>query len=419
MQNLDLDQALSPTQENNNPETFTMTSEISNMEILNTSSTALLELDTTQTSNSLNNIIGLLLALSSSFFIGASFVVNKKSLQNIKEDKKKKNRLLRQSLDTAISNDDCSNGRDEENGSGQTGIESDDIFRKHSRNLSTDNCASPDQNSIPVQISFEFLKSPLWWLGTATMALGEIANFSAYIFSPASLVTPLGALSVVVTCILSSYFLKEKMNLFTKIGVLLAFLGSMFVVIHAPEGHVLTSLDVLLEDYFCQKFFLIFSCVQIIFMVILFILQERHYFFRILLSALSGSFCVVFTKSTGVGVTQFIETKELAPLLSNWFFYVTISGLILTISLQMIQITRALNLESASTVMPIYYVSFTITVMVSMNVLFQEYKIMEWNQMLSIGIGFGVLCCAVFMLHGFSQMAVYSFSDIKKFAREE
>jgi len=38
----------------------------------------------------------------------------------------------------------------------------------------------------------------MWWAGLILMAGGEAANFSAYIFAPASLVTPLGALSVLV-----------------------------------------------------------------------------------------------------------------------------------------------------------------------------------------------------------------------------
>lgn len=45
---------------------------------------------------------------------------------------------------------------------------------------------------------FEYLKNPIWWAGMLTMAVGEIANFAAYTFAPALLVTPLGALSVII-----------------------------------------------------------------------------------------------------------------------------------------------------------------------------------------------------------------------------
>lgn len=45
---------------------------------------------------------------------------------------------------------------------------------------------------------YEYLKNPIWWAGMITMAIGEVANFAAYTFAPAVLVTPLGALSVII-----------------------------------------------------------------------------------------------------------------------------------------------------------------------------------------------------------------------------
>lgn len=62
------------------------------------------------------------------------------------------------------------------------------------------------------------------------MVLGEIANFTAYAFSPAILVTPLGALSVIVrysdgpdpdltySAILASMILDEKLALLGKVS---------------------------------------------------------------------------------------------------------------------------------------------------------------------------------------------------------
>lgn len=84
--------------------------------------------------------IGLALAVSSSVFIGTSFIVKKKGLL----------RVSRSSSSRA--------------GSG----------------------------------GYAYLKEWLWWVGLITMAVGEAANFAAYGFAPAILVTPLGALSVLV-----------------------------------------------------------------------------------------------------------------------------------------------------------------------------------------------------------------------------
>lgn len=49
------------------------------------------------------------------------------------------------------------------------------------------------------------------------MGIGELANFAAYTFAPASLVTPLGALSVLVSAVLSSKFLNETLNSLGKV----------------------------------------------------------------------------------------------------------------------------------------------------------------------------------------------------------
>lgn len=51
------------------------------------------------------------------------------------------------------------------------------------------------------------------------MALGEVFNFAAYAFAPASVVTPLGALSVIVAAILSSKYLNEQLNLLAKVDI--------------------------------------------------------------------------------------------------------------------------------------------------------------------------------------------------------
>lgn len=191
------------------------------------------------------------------------------------------------------------------------------------------------------------------------MGVGEIANFSAYIFSPASLVTPLGALSVVFTCILSTYFLNERMNILAQLGVVLATLGSFFVVVHAPQQEVITSIRVLYEDYFSKWPFIVYAIVQLGLMIVLLFFQTRHFFVRVLLSSFGGAFCVMATKGVGTGVAG-IADGGLDVVLRDWFFYVLLVGLILSIGFQMIQVTKALDMADASTVMPIFYVTFTI-----------------------------------------------------------
>lgn len=53
---------------------------------------------------------------------------------------------------------------------------------------------------------------------SVSVGIGELSNFAAYAFAPASVVTPLGALSVLVTAVLATKFLRERLNLLGKVS---------------------------------------------------------------------------------------------------------------------------------------------------------------------------------------------------------
>ncbi|CAH2263478.1 jg13919 [Pararge aegeria aegeria] len=90
-------------------------------------------------------------------------------------------------------------------------------------------------NTRPSAGGYSYLKQWMWWLGFLTMGIGEAANLVAYAFAPAALVTPLGALSVLVAAVLSAKFLKENLNTYGKIGCLLCIMGSIIFVVHSPK----------------------------------------------------------------------------------------------------------------------------------------------------------------------------------------
>ena len=58
---------------------------------------------------------------------------------------------------------------------------------------------------------------------TFSVGLGEVFNFVAYAFAPATLVTPLGALSVLVTAMLSATFLGEALNILGKVIIVFSY----------------------------------------------------------------------------------------------------------------------------------------------------------------------------------------------------
>ncbi|KAK3030303.1 hypothetical protein RJ639_038396 [Escallonia herrerae] len=85
----------------------------------------------------------------------------------------------------------------------------------------------------------------LAWL--LVMIGGEFANFIAYIYAPAVLVTPLGALSIIVSAVLAHFLLKEKLRKMGILGCILCIVGSTVIVLHAPGEHSISSVEEIWE----------------------------------------------------------------------------------------------------------------------------------------------------------------------------
>lgn len=79
------------------------------------------------------------------------------------------------------------------------------------------------------------------------MVAGEICNFAAYAFAPAILVTPLGALSVLIGAILGSYFLNEELGVLGKLGSAICLIGAVIIVLHAPPDEDIQTIDQILN----------------------------------------------------------------------------------------------------------------------------------------------------------------------------
>ena len=81
---------------------------------------------------------------------------------------------------------------------------------------------------------------------TFPVGIGEVCNFAAYAFAPAILVTPLGALSVLIGAVLGSYFLKEDLRPLGKLGSAICLIGAVVIVLHAPPDEEIETIDQIL-----------------------------------------------------------------------------------------------------------------------------------------------------------------------------
>ncbi|RLM65831.1 putative magnesium transporter NIPA4 [Panicum miliaceum] len=85
--------------------------------------------------------------------------------------------------------------------------------------------------------------------GVRAVIVGEVANFAAYAFAPAILVTPLGALSIIIRhefwvaelAVLAHVMLREKLHIFGILGCVLCVVGSTTIVLHAPPEREIES----------------------------------------------------------------------------------------------------------------------------------------------------------------------------------
>ncbi|XP_032115532.1 magnesium transporter NIPA4 [Sapajus apella] len=254
---------------------------------------------------------------------------------------------------------------------------------------------------------FGYLKDAMWWAGFLTMAAGEVANFGAYAFAPATVVTPLGALSVLISAILSSYFLGESLNLLGKLGCVICVAGSTVMVIHAPEEEKVTTIMEMaskMKDtgYIVFAVLLLVSCLILIF-VIAPRYGQRNILIYIIICSVIGAFSVAAVKGLGITIKNFFQGL---PVVRHPLPYILSLILALSLSTQVNFLNRALDIFNTSLVFPIYYVFFTTVVVTSSIILFKEWYSMSAVDIAGTLSGFVTIILGVFMLHAFKDLDI-------------
>ncbi|XP_013187347.1 magnesium transporter NIPA2 [Amyelois transitella] len=254
---------------------------------------------------------------------------------------------------------------------------------------------------------YAYLKQWMWWLGLITMGVGEGANLLAYAFAPAALVTPLGALSVLVSAVLSSKFLDEKLNFLGKISCFLCIVGSVIIVIHSPKSEEIKTFKELtqkLTDYVFVTYVSI-----IIFMTIIIKLMfvprfgNSNILVYLFICSAIGSLTVAFCKAVALGVKESIVGNNVNNI-SNYMFWLILLSCIVCIMIQMNYLNKSLDIFNTSIVTPVYYVMFTVLVIIASGILFREWEHMKFGDILGCACGFLVVITAIFMLNAFKDL---------------
>lgn len=184
---------------------------------------------------------------------------------------------------------------------------------------------------------YGYLKNWYWWTGMTLMIIGEICNFVAYAFVDAILVTPLGALSVVITTILSAIFLKERLSFVGKVGCFMCIIGSVVIVMNAPAQSSAATIQEM-KHFVIAPGFLTYAGLVIIGCTFLALWAAPRYGKKSMLVYLSicsfiGGLSVVATQGLGAAVVAQAGGKA---QFNQWFLYVLLVFVITTLVTEII-----------------------------------------------------------------------------------
>ncbi|KAI3459705.1 hypothetical protein Pfo_016368 [Paulownia fortunei] len=212
-----------------------------------------------------DNVRGLVLAISSSIFIGSSFIIKKKGLKK----------------------------------AGASGTRASDG-------------------------GYSYLKEPLWWAGMITMIAGEGANFAVYAYAPAILVTPLGALSIIFSAVLAHCILDERLHMFGVVGCIICLVGSVTIVLHAPLEKVIESVK---QVWYLatEPGFIIYTCVVLVLVTVLILWYvprygQTHMVVYIGICSLMGSLMVMVVKAVGIALKLSFSGSNQFIYFEPWLF---------------------------------------------------------------------------------------------------
>jgi hypothetical protein len=248
--------------------------------------------------------------------------------------------------------------------------------------------------------NLSYLRNPIWWAGMSTLVLGEVANFAAYTFAPPILVTPLGALSVLVGAVLASFLLNEELGHLGRLGCGLCLVGSLIIVLHAPEDKVVTTVDEILY-YARQPGFLMYCFVVLVFSLVMIYGVVPRYgrsnpLVYVSICSLVGSVSVMAIKGFGVAVKLTIGGSNQFTHPSTYVFAIMVA---LCILVQMNYFNKALDTFSTNVVNPMYYVGFSTATAVASLIFFQGFNTTDTTNTVSLLAGFVVTFLGVHLLN--------------------
>ncbi|KAK6916685.1 Magnesium transporter NIPA [Dillenia turbinata] len=247
---------------------------------------------------------------------------------------------------------------------------------------------------------YTYLMEPLWWAGMVTMIIGEVANFVAYVYAPAMLVTPLGALSIIVSAVLAHFMLKERLRKMGVVGCVTCIVGSVVIVLHAPQEHTPDSVLEIWKLATEPAFLIYVAATTSIVLALILYFEPRCGQTNILvylgICSLIGAITVVSIKAIGIAIKLTLEGVSQVAYPQTWFFVMVAAVCVIT---QLNYLNKALDTFNAALVSPIYYVMFTTLTIVASAIMFKDWSGQNASSIASELCGFVTVLAGTIILH--------------------
>lgn len=237
---------------------------------------------------------------------------------------------------------------------------------------SGDSTLTDDSGNSGSKLSATYLKSKWWWMGQILITVGEMGNFLAYGFAPASVVSPLGVFALVANCVIAPIFFKEIFRPRDFWGVIVAIAGAVTVVLSAKQEETKLGPHEV-WDAITTLEFKIYMAITFSLIGFLMWLSPRYGNRTILIDlglvGLFGGYTVLSTK----GVSSMLSSTLLGAFATP-VTYGLLFVLISTAVMQVRYINKALARFDSTQVIPIQFVSFTLCVIIGSAVLYRDFQ---------------------------------------------
>jgi len=194
--------------------------------------------------------------------------------------------------------------------------------------------------------------------------------------------------------------LAEKLNVFGWLGCLLCIVGSISVVLNAPEERSVSSVKELWVMAMQPGFVVYATFVVAVSCVLAVYVAPTHGSTQILvpigICSLIGSLSVMSCKALGIAIKLTFEGNNQLMNAETWMCAVVVLACVVT---QMNYLNRALDVFNTAVVTPIYYVMFTTLTLTASSIMFKDYARQSAREVAGQLCGFVTILAGVFVLH--------------------